>query len=183
MWLSKRIVQETPEFEPATLGTVSIGGEDAAVVTDGEKRNARVISPGGYCWQPSASDSVLVIKGNELYVPGVLQSGGGVGEAMQAVLPADSVPVVEKKVVQQGAADQAFPVHPQAQAAAEPIAVIGDGEAVLQTGDTPVLGEGAHGLHLRTGQKSLGAGIEVQMLVSGEFHEAATSFLSYCMHL
>ena len=76
MWLSKRIVQETPEFEPATLGTVSIGGEDAAVVTDGEKRNARVISPGGYCWQPSASDSVLVIKGNELYVPGVLQSGG-----------------------------------------------------------------------------------------------------------
>ena len=34
MWLSKRIVQETPEFEPATLGTVSIGGEDAAVVTD-----------------------------------------------------------------------------------------------------------------------------------------------------
>ena len=76
MWLSKRIVQETPEFEPATLGTVSIGGEDAAVVTDGEKRNARVISPGGYCWQPSASDSVHVIKGNELYVPGVLQSGG-----------------------------------------------------------------------------------------------------------
>lgn len=102
---------------------------------------------------------------------------------MQAVLPADSVPVVEKKVVQQGAADQAFPVHPQAQAAAEPIAVIGDGEAVLQAGDTPVLGEGTHGLHLRTGQKSLGAGIEVQMLVSGEFHEAATSFLSYCMHL
>lgn len=101
----------------------------------------------------------------------------------RAVLPADSVPVVEKKVVQQGAADQAFPVHPQAQAAAEPIAVIGDGEAVLQTGDTPVLGEGAHGLHIRTGQKSLGAGIEVQMLVSGEFHEAATSFLSYCMHL
>ena len=76
MWLSKRIVQETPEFEPATLGTVSIGGEDAAVVTDGEKRHARVISPGGYCWQPGEQDSVLVIKGNELYVPGVLQDGG-----------------------------------------------------------------------------------------------------------
>ena len=55
MWLSKRIVQETPEFEPATLGT---------------------ISPGGYCWQPGEQDSVLVIKGNELYVPGVLQDGG-----------------------------------------------------------------------------------------------------------
>lgn len=76
MWLSKRIVQETPETEPATLGTVSIGGEDAAVVTDGEKRNAKLISPGGYCWQPSEADSVLVIKGNELYVPGRLHDGG-----------------------------------------------------------------------------------------------------------
>ena len=84
MWLSRRIVQETPELEPATLGTVSIGGEDAAVVTDGEKRNARVISPGGYCWQPSEADSVLVIKGNELYVPGMLQSGKALapGEVM-----------------------------------------------------------------------------------------------------
>lgn len=84
MWLSRRIVQETPESEPATLGTVSIGGEDAAVVTDGEKRNAKVISPGGYCWQPSEADSVLVIKGNELYVPGMLQSGGALspGEVM-----------------------------------------------------------------------------------------------------
>lgn len=76
MWLSRRIVQETPEFEPATLGTVSIGGDDAAVVTDGEKRNAKVISPGGYCWQPSEEDCVLVVKGNELYVPGVLQESG-----------------------------------------------------------------------------------------------------------
>ena len=65
MWLSKRIVQETPEFEPATLGTVSIGGEDAAVVTDGEKRNARVISPGGYCWRPGAGDRVLVVQAGD----------------------------------------------------------------------------------------------------------------------
>ena len=74
MWLSKRIVQETPEFEPATLGTVSIGGEDAAVVTDGEKRNARVISPGGYCWQPGAGESVLVLKASQTYIPGALQT-------------------------------------------------------------------------------------------------------------
>ena len=73
MWLSKKVVREQAEYDAATLGTVSIGGSDAAVVTDGEKRNARLITPGGYCWQPSADDSVLVIKGNELYVPGVLQ--------------------------------------------------------------------------------------------------------------
>lgn len=76
MWLSKRIVQQTSGPEPATLGTVSIGGADAAVVTDGEKRNAKVISPGGYCWQPCAADSVLVVKGDELYVPGMLQQAG-----------------------------------------------------------------------------------------------------------
>ncbi|MBQ1264284.1 MAG: hypothetical protein IIY04_02580 [Oscillospiraceae bacterium] len=73
MWLSKKAVRAEEERDAATLGTVSIGGSDAAVVTDGAMRNARLITPGGYCWQPSAADSVLVIKGNELYVPGVLQ--------------------------------------------------------------------------------------------------------------
>lgn len=73
MWLSRRIVQETPAVEPATLGTVTIGGADGAVVTDAEKRSARVIAPGGYCWQPSVSDSVLVVRGNELYVAGKLE--------------------------------------------------------------------------------------------------------------
>lgn len=75
MWLSRKIVYEQPEGDTAALGTVTIGGDDAAVMTDGERRNAKVISPGGYCWQPAASDSVLVLKGNELYVPGMLQTG------------------------------------------------------------------------------------------------------------
>ena len=76
MWLSRRITHPEQESEAAALGTISMGGSGAAVVTDGEKRHARVISPGGYCWQPGEQDSVLVIKGNELYVPGVLQDGG-----------------------------------------------------------------------------------------------------------
>ena len=77
MWLSKRIVQQTPEIEPATLGTVTIGGADGAVVTDAEKRSAKVIAPGGYAWQPAADDSVLVVRGNELYVTGKLAEAGG----------------------------------------------------------------------------------------------------------
>ena len=76
MWLSKRIMLPETAEDPATLGTVSIGGNAAAVVTDGEKRNAKVISPGGYCWQPSTGQSVLIVKANEAYVPGVLQDGG-----------------------------------------------------------------------------------------------------------
>lgn len=77
MWLSKRIVQQTPEIEPATLGTVTIGGVDGAVVTDAEKRSAKVIAPGGYAWQPAADDSVLVVRGNELYVTGKLAEADG----------------------------------------------------------------------------------------------------------
>lgn len=78
MWLSKRIMQESPEADAATLGTVSIGGDDAAVVTDREKRRAKIISPGGYCWQPNVKDDVLVVKGNELYLAGMLQKSGQV---------------------------------------------------------------------------------------------------------
>ena len=75
MWLSKRVMVESSAEDPATLGTVSIGGKNPAVVTDAEKRQAKVISPGGYCWNPAAADCVLVVKGNELYVAGMPQDG------------------------------------------------------------------------------------------------------------
>lgn len=75
MWLSKRVMLERPEDDAATLGTVTIGGDAPAVLTDAEKRRAKVISPGGYCWNPAATDCVLVVKGNELYAAGMPQSG------------------------------------------------------------------------------------------------------------
>ena len=75
MWLSRRVMMEPGTEDPATLGTVSIGGTSPAVVTDAEKRKAKVISPGGYCWNPAAADCVLVVKGNELYVAGMPQNG------------------------------------------------------------------------------------------------------------
>ena len=62
MWLSKRVMADRDAEDPATLGTVSIGGKNPAVVTDAEKRQAKVISPGGYCWNPAATDCVLVVK-------------------------------------------------------------------------------------------------------------------------
>lgn len=55
MWLSKRVMADRDAEDPATLGTVSIGGKNPAVVTDAEKRQAKVISPGGYCWNPAAN--------------------------------------------------------------------------------------------------------------------------------
>ena len=63
MWLSKRVMAEQNAEDPATLGTVSIGGKNPAVVTDAEKRQAKVISPGGYCWNPAATDCVSTITG------------------------------------------------------------------------------------------------------------------------
>lgn len=77
MWLSRRIVEEKPEEETAVIGSVTIGGLDTAVVTDAEKRNAKMIAPGGYCWAPSVNDTVLVLKGSEAYIPGKLMRGGG----------------------------------------------------------------------------------------------------------
>ena len=74
MWLSRRITQPEPPEDAATLGTVTIGGVDTAVVNDAEKRNAKVISPGGYAWQPAREDCVLVVRGNDLYLTGMLQS-------------------------------------------------------------------------------------------------------------
>ena len=75
MWLSRRVMQESGMEDPATLGTVTIGGKEPAVLTDAEKRRAKVISPGGYCWNPAATDCVLVVKGNDLYVAGMPQAG------------------------------------------------------------------------------------------------------------
>ena len=70
MWLSRRVMTDPNPEDPATLGTVSIGGQVPAVVTDAEKRRAKVISPGGYCWNPAATDCVLVYVEGDLYVNG-----------------------------------------------------------------------------------------------------------------
>lgn len=84
MWLSKRIGPGDRESDAAAAGTVSIGGDDAAVVTDAERRSAKIISPGGYIWQPSAGQEVLVLKTTDTYIPGAVQSRGALapGEVM-----------------------------------------------------------------------------------------------------
>ena len=40
------------------------------MVTDGERRQARLFSPGGYCWRPGSGDTVLVVGGGEPCVAG-----------------------------------------------------------------------------------------------------------------
>lgn len=77
MWLSRQMMQQQPVQDAAAIGRVSIGGKNTAVVTDGEKRRAAVIAPGGYVWQPQINDSVMVIRSNEDYIPGTLVTPNG----------------------------------------------------------------------------------------------------------
>lgn len=62
MWLSSRLRAERPTAD-ADLGTTTIAGGNAGVLTRGEVRDLPVYGPGGYFWQPSGGDTVLVIKG------------------------------------------------------------------------------------------------------------------------
>lgn len=69
MWMSRKMAQTTEE-EGGTLGVVSVGGENPAIVTDGECRTAELLAPGGYLWRPDVQQQVLLWQGN---IIGVVQ--------------------------------------------------------------------------------------------------------------
>lgn len=80
MWTSGKgrpLAVQEPEAE---LGTVTLGGNPAAVLVGGERRMLPVFSPGGYCWRPAPGDKVLVLKTGaeqeEPCVVGRTQDGG-----------------------------------------------------------------------------------------------------------
>ena len=73
MWTSERRREFPVREAPAELGTVTLGGDPAAlttrgcclpegVVLGGERRWLPVYGPGGYSWRPTAGDKVLVLK-------------------------------------------------------------------------------------------------------------------------
>ena len=54
--------RKTEAAPGADIGSVTIGGDSVAVLTEGEMRRLAIAAPGGYVWRPSAGDSVLVLK-------------------------------------------------------------------------------------------------------------------------
>ena len=62
MWLSKQLRPAAPTAD-ADLGTTTIAGDSAGVITRGEVRALPVYGPGGYVWMPESGSTVLVIKG------------------------------------------------------------------------------------------------------------------------
>ena len=71
MWLSQAARQK---LQPVAVdrGSVTIGGEDAAVLTKSEKRGVEVLSPGGYIWLPVAGQDAVTVDagGNDRYIAG-----------------------------------------------------------------------------------------------------------------
>ncbi len=61
MWLSEKIAGQHHAEQAAADGVVSVGGEKPAVVTDAERRDFIVVSPGGYQWQPDVSQRVVIL--------------------------------------------------------------------------------------------------------------------------
>ena len=73
MWLSQKISARPLAAEMLRRGQVTIGGEQPAVLTDGEEREARVLSPGGFSWRPAPMDPVLISRGEDCCILGRLQ--------------------------------------------------------------------------------------------------------------
>ena len=65
MWTSNRKLEEKNEECAADQGTVTLGGDPAAVYLGGERRWVSLYAPGGYQWRPQSGDKVLVVKAGD----------------------------------------------------------------------------------------------------------------------
>ena len=62
MWLSGQ--QKRPSYlGEGQTGIVTVGGGEAAVMLDSERRGLEVYAPAGYQWTPEVDQRVLVIQG------------------------------------------------------------------------------------------------------------------------
>lgn len=73
MWLSKQISHGAQPAATVAEGTVTVGGQTPAVLTDGEERDVRILSPGGYYWRPAVGGEVLLSRQGTPAVLGRLQ--------------------------------------------------------------------------------------------------------------
>ena len=61
MWLGKRTAQSRAARQ-TDVGLVTIGGDDAGVYTNLEKRQLAAFSPGGYFWLPEKDQNMLLLR-------------------------------------------------------------------------------------------------------------------------
>jgi hypothetical protein len=63
MWLSQRKTES--EQMNVSAGVVTIPGDSPGIMYGHEKRDIRVLAPGGYVWMPDSGQEVAVINGTE----------------------------------------------------------------------------------------------------------------------
>lgn len=76
MWLGKRTVQN-PIGRQTDVGLVTIGGSDAGVYTNLERRAVATYAPGGYFWLPKEGKNMLLVRAadGENCIAGAEQTG------------------------------------------------------------------------------------------------------------
>ena len=80
MWISRKMSEASRREEPyASLGQITIGGEETGVMTESEHRNIPMISPGGFVWRPKTGQNVLLIQTDEgeKFITGAMNKGNG----------------------------------------------------------------------------------------------------------
>ena len=81
MWLSEQLAHgaEKTDAEIST-GKVTIAGEQAAVMLQGERRGLGTLSPAGIIWAPAAGDEVVVMQteDGERFIMGTASGGQSV---------------------------------------------------------------------------------------------------------
>lgn len=81
MWTGQRSAGNRERYDPAVeSGTVTQNQEVNGVYLDGERRQMAVASLGGYRWQPTIGEKVLVLKENQgdgsQFIVAVCDQGG-----------------------------------------------------------------------------------------------------------
>lgn len=92
MWLSKKLSIDhvaRQESAAADMGMTTIGGASASVMTRGEQRDLEVFAPGGLVWQPSAGDTVLVVKGGPGGRESCVVAAATAGHAPESMSPGE----------------------------------------------------------------------------------------------
>lgn len=89
MWLSKQLSSPVGEKGTAlNTGRVTIAGEHAAVMLEGERRELAIACPGGVRWTPKAGDDVLVLRSDEgeQYIIGLAGEAEGLPDSGDMLL-------------------------------------------------------------------------------------------------
>lgn len=82
MWLSEQLsAGKRDESGLVSGGVVTVSGEKSAVMLEAERREMKLLYPGGLIWAPMAGEEVIVLRSGdgEQYLLGGCGSGEGLG--------------------------------------------------------------------------------------------------------